>query len=203
MTRRGRSAERLGPAMPFRTRAASGLAALAVLLLTGQAHAQPALRITGYGEAIFGHELGVRDPSTVEGNTEPVRTVDGAQIVQQTNRIEARLCRRFGITFMLEGLGTGGILDITIQTRHPAITRPDGHVTTEVRYPSSVSAGRPNWIGYTFDYAYELVPGTWSFAVLHGGDVLAEQQFEVTVPPDADLHALGPHAPDRCAALVS
>ena len=184
--------------MPSRIPAAPGLAALAVLLLMGQAQAQPALRITGYGEATFGSELGVRDPSTIEGDTEPVRTVDGAQIVQQTSRIEARLCRRFGISFMLEGLGPGSILDITIQTRHPAITRPDGYVSTGVRYPSSISAGRPNWVGFTFDYAYELVPGTWSFAVLHGGDVLAEQQFEVTMPADA-----GPHAPGRCAALVS
>ncbi|MGI4946603.1 MAG: DUF3859 domain-containing protein [Janthinobacterium lividum] len=184
--------------MPLQTPAAAVVAALTVLLLMCQANAQPALRITGYGEATFGREVGIRDPGTVEGDTEPVRTVDGAQIVQQTSRIEARLCRRFGITFMLEGLETGGSLDITIQTRHPAITRPDGQVTTGVRYPSSVSAGRPNWIGYTFDYAYELVPGTWSFAVLHGGNVLAEQQFEVTVPPDAD-----PHAPGRCAALVS
>ncbi len=184
--------------MPFRTLAAPGLAALVVLLPAGQAYAQPALRITGYGESTVSRELGVRDPSTVDGDTEPVRTVDGVQIVQQTHRIEARLCRRFGISFMLEGLETGSILDVTIQTRHPAITRPDGHVSTGVRYPSSVSAGRPGWIGYTFDYAYELVPGTWSFAVLSGGNVLAEQQFEVTVPPDA-----GQQAPGRCAALVS
>ena len=184
--------------MPLRTSAALGSAVLAVLLLTGQAHAQPALRVTGYGEFTVSRELGVRDPSTVEGDTEPVRTVDGVQIVQQTNRIEARLCRRFGISFMLEGMQAGGTLGVTIQTRHPAITRSDGHVSTGVRYPSSVSAGRPGWIGYTFDYAYELVPGTWSFAVLSGGDVLAEQQFEVAVPPDVD-----PHAPGRCAAMVS
>ncbi len=184
--------------MPFRILAAPGLAAMVVLSPAGQAHAQPALRITGYGESTVSRELGVRDPSTVEGDTEPVRTVDGVQIVQQTHRIEARLCRRFGISFMLEGLNAGSFLDVTIQTRHPAIIRPDGHITTGVRYPSSVSAGRPGWVGYTFDYAYELVPGAWSFAVLHGGDMLAEQQFEVTVPPDAD-----PHAPGRCAALVS
>lgn len=185
-------------AMPFRTRAALELAGVGVLLLMGQAHAQPVLRMTGYGEFTISRELGVRDPSTVEGDTEPVRTVDGVQIVQQTNGIEARLCRRFGISFLLEGLGTGGILDVTIQTRHPAITRPDGHVSTGVRYPSSVSARRPGWIGYTFDYAYELVPGTWSFAVLHGGNVLLEQRFEVTVPSDVE-----PRGPGRCAALVS
>ncbi len=184
--------------MPFRASAAPGLAALAVLLLIGHAHAQPALRITGYGEATFGRELGVRDPSTVEGDTEPVRIFDGVRVVQQTSRIEARLCRRFGISFILEGLGTGGVLDVTIQSRHPAITRPDGHVSTGVRYPSSIRAGRPGWVGYTFDYAYEMVPGTWSFAVLSGGDVLTEQQFEVTVPADAD-----PHSPARCVALVS
>lgn len=184
--------------MPSRTPGTPGLAALTVLLLMGQARAQPALRITGYGEATVSRELGIRDPSTVEGDTEPVRTVDGVQVVQQTSRIEARLCRRFGISFIVEGLGANGILDVTIRTRHPAITRPDGHVSTGVRYPSSVSAGRPGWIGYTFDYAYELMPGTWSFAVLSGGDVLAEQQFEVTVPPDVDQQT-----PGRCAALVS
>lgn len=179
-------------------RAAPGLTALALLILASQAHAQPALRVTDYGEFTVSRELGIRDPGTVEGDTEPVRTVDGVRLVQRTSRIEARLCRRFGIRFVLEGMGPGGLLDVTVQTRHPAITRPGGQVSTGARYPSSVSAERPGWVGFTFDHAYELAPGTWSFAILSGAGVLAEQQFEVIVPPDADQPP-----PGGCGAPVS
>ena len=194
--RRGRGAGTA--AKPFRRRAASGLAGAALLVLAGQARAQATLRITGYGETVVARELGVRDPSTVEGDAEPVRTVDGVRIVQQASHIEAQLCRRFGVAFILEGMGPGGVLDVTVQTRHPPITRPGGQVTTGARYPSSVSAARPGWVGFTFDHPYEMVAGTWSFAILSGAGVLMRQDFEVTVPPDADQPP-----PGRCGAPVS
>ena len=195
MRRGGRAA---GITTPLPGRAAPALPFLALLALATPARAQPSLRITDYGEFTISRELGIRDPSTVEGDTEPVRTVDGVRVVQRTSHIEARLCRRFGIRIALEGMGTDGILGVTVQTRHPPIARPGGHVSTGSRYPSSVSAARLGWVGFTFDYPYELVPGTWSFAILSGADILAEQQFEVTAPSDADQTP-----PGGCGAPVS
>ena len=185
-------------ATPFLCRAAPAVPLLALLALANPARAQPSLRITDYGEFTVSRELGIRDPSTVEGDTEPVRTVDGVRVVQRTSHIEAQLCRRFGIRFILEGMGADGTLNVTVQTRHPPITRPGGQVSTGSRYPSSVSAGRPGWVGFTFDYPYELVPGAWTFAIQSGPEVLAEQQFEVTAPPDADHPP-----PGGCGAPVS
>ncbi len=184
--------------MRLSSRAACGLAPLLLMLAGGHAHAEGTVRIVSFGEFSVARELGFRDPATIDGDGEPVRTVDGVRVIQQTSRIEARLCRRFGIRFALEGMGPDGVMDVTIRTRHPPMNRPGAPGGEGTQYKASIGAERPGWVGFTFDYPYELVPGKWSFALLSGGQVLAEQVFDVTVPPDADQTP-----PGGCGAAVS
>jgi len=168
------------------------------LLAPGLASAQAAVRITGYGEFSVARELGIREPQVVDGDPEPVKSVDGVRLIEQTGQIEGRLCRRFGIRFILDGMGTDGVMPIIVRTRHPAITRPGGVSSTGGRYASSIGGDQPGWVGFTFDYPWELVAGTWSFAIMSDETVLAEQRFVVTVPPDADQPP-----PGGCGAPVS
>lgn len=177
----------------------------ALLLLAGlAARAQdgPSLRVTGYGEVVARRELGLRNPGTIEGG-DAVRDLEGARVVHQTSRIEARLCRRFGMMFVAENLGWPGILEVTVVSAHPGLLRPDGRTSTGTRYRSAVAAGKAGYVGFTFDHPWELVPGTWTFSVQSGspqsgGTVLAEQRFEVVLPPDGDQAAAG-----DCGAVVS
>ena len=154
-------------------------------LLAAPAWAQePSLRVTGYGEFAVSREVGVRDPATVEG-ADRVRLLDGVTLLDQTDRIEARLCRTFGVTYVAAGLPPGTVLPLVAESAHPALTHPDGRVSTGVRYHTAVQAGRPGYTGFTFDEPWELAEGIWTFRVSYGGQVLAEQSFTVTVPPDA------------------
>ena len=172
--------------------------ALVLALLAAPACAQtiPSVRVLAFGEISAAGEGGPRDPSTVQGNGR-VNVWEGARVVRQTSRIEARLCGRFGVAFMPEGLGVRGALDVTIQSRYPALVSPDGTSNDGVRYPWTFTAGQSGVFGFTFDHPWELVPGTWTFSVLSGGKVLAEQSFDVVVPADPGRVAEG------CAAVLS
>ena len=77
---------------------------------------------------------------------------------------------------------------------------PDGGLREVSTYPQQVGR-EPGFAGYSFDELWEMVPGTWTFAVLSGDTVLAERHFEVVVPPGAN--APPPGGWRGCAALVS
>ena len=181
------------------TRFACSSVLVAALILPSAARAQagPSARILSYGEVSATREAGARDPATVEG-TGAVKVWEDAVVARQTGRIEARLCGRFGVTFVVDGVGPPGTLDVTIQSRHPMLVNPDGRGDAGVRYSKTVASGQPGVFGFTFDHPWEMVPGTWTFSVLLGNRVLAEQSFEVTAPVDA-----GRPPANGCSALLS
>lgn len=178
----------------------AGLVAILPFLLlsgAGQAQTAPSARVTGYGEVSAARDLGLRDPGTIEGSG-TVRLWEGATITRQTSRIEARLCGRFGMLFVVDGLGANGTLGVTLRSRHPQLLNPLGQASTGIRYTSTVVASQSGLVGYTFDHPWEMVPGTWTFSVQLGDKVLAEQAFEVVAPSDG-----GQPLRDGCSALLS
>ena len=112
----------------------SCLVVVAALLAPGLALAQGGVRITGYGEFAVARELGIQDRQIVDGDPEPIKSVDGVRLIAQTDQIEGRLCRRFGIRFVLDGPGADGAMPIIVRTRHPTMTRPGGTSGTGGRY---------------------------------------------------------------------
>ena len=135
------------------------------------------------------------DPTST-GVTERVSS-EGARLVHRTSRVEARMCVRFGVWFQAVGAGTDGMLPITSRLTHPVLVRPDGRAGTE-ETDEGILTGTPSLSGFRFDHPWEAVPGTWTFSVLSGGKVLAEQSFEV-VPPAGNVGT----EVDACDALTS
>ena len=115
------------------------------------------------------------------GVTERVSSI-GARLARHTDKIEAAPCRRFGVWFQVQPPGRTGLLPITQRLTHPVMIRPDGQSGT-VEADEGVAGGEPFLSGFSFTYEWEMVPGTWTFAVLSGGRVLAEKSFEVVAPP--------------------
>jgi len=144
--------------------------------------AAPALHITGSGEFTATRDLGPRDPVASDGDA--VVMVEEPRITRRTNRVEAQLCRRFGFMFTMENLPPGETLDVTVVSVHPAILHPSGRISTGLTYDMTVSGEQPGLVGFSFDDPSELVPGTWTFTVRRGDQVLAEQAYEVTASPD-------------------
>lgn len=165
-----------------------------------RAQVVPEVHITEYGEYVARRELGVLAPDPDAGRTAPLVIVDAPRFVDRTSRIEARPCRGFGIGFRLGGLDPARTARVTVRVTHPPMASPDGRVRDESTYPQRIGR-EPSFAGYSFDEPWEMVPGTWTFAVLFGDKVLAEQRFEVVVPPGADTPPAGRW--NKCEALVS
>jgi len=175
------------------------LVLLALLALAGSAHAEdfPNLRIIDYGEYVVRREVGTLDPGLGAKTLTPVATVDDPRFVNRTSRIEARLCRRFGIRFEAPNLDPVLTTRVTIRVTHPALVRPDGQSGEVDTWQSPINR-EPSMAGYHFEKPWELVPGTWTFAVLFGDRVLAEHSFEVVAAPGP-----GALAPGGCDVPVS
>ncbi len=173
------------------------LAAIAALVCGASAVAWPALAqdapkvaVVEFGEYTVRHEVplnGQRIGST--GVTERVSS-EGVRLLHHTDRIEAAPCRRFGAWFQLQPPGEGGLLPITQRLTHPLMIRPDG-VSGTVEADDGLLDGEPVLSGFSFTYDWEMVPGTWTFALLSGGKVLAEKSFEVVAPPGGIASAAG------------
>ena len=184
--------------------------ACAVLLLPAMpslAADQPPVRITGYGRYTVERDGPVQDlPPGATGVTSYAPS-QGAQLVETTTRIEARLCNRFGIWFDLPYAVPGFPATVTIRLTHPLLVNPDGRRGTAETWPQVVGdasaaggggAGGGGAAGFSFDEPWEAAPGTWTFAVMSGTEVLAEQAFEVVAPTRP-----GTATPGRCNALTS
>ena len=121
--------------------------------------------------------------------TERVGSI-GARLTRHTDRVEAAPCHRFGAWFQVQPPGQAGLVSITQRLTHPRLTRPDGQSGT-VETDDGVVDGTPFLSGFSFTYEWEMVPGTWTFAVLSGGEVLTEKSFEVVAPLGGTAPYLG------------
>ena len=167
--------------------AASGLgvaAAGAAALLTAAAAAQtvPDVTITELGEYVVQRETGTLEP-TFNPSGKTIKT-DEFQFVARTTVIEARLCRRFGIRFIAPNLDPVFTTRVTIRIRHPMLAEPGGAATREHSWEAAMNGSVPNGAGYAFTEPWELVPGRWTFSVMFGGMILAEQAFDVVAPAE-------------------
>ncbi len=159
------------------------LACLAVPA-SGPALAQdmPQVAVVEFGEYTVLREVELAEERSGSSGVTGRVSSEGARLLRRTDRIEAMPCRRFGAWFQLRPQGQATLLEITQRLTHPLMTRPDGRTGT-VEADEGLLDDTPRLSGFSFTYWWEMVPGTWTFAVLSGGKVLAEKSFEVSAPP--------------------
>ncbi len=171
-----------GLALPAVVALPAALALCAVLARPAAAADQPDIFIAQYGEYTVQREDPLSGtPQGSSGVTERVSSV-GARLLRRTARIAAGPCRRFGVWFQVRPPVPAWGVPITTRLTHPVMIRPDGQSGT-VETDEGLLFEEPALSGFSFTYDWEMVPGTWTFSVLSGGKVLAEQAFEVTAPP--------------------
>ena len=170
------------------------LVGLAVAAWPASAGTLPEVRIIELGAYTVQTESIVAEPGQAGSGISPLALVTDPRFTEHTDRIEARLCRRFGIRYAVLHADSG--VHLTLRIAHPMITAPDGR-QADVESWESTNDGEPGLAGFNFAHSYELVPGAWTFSVLYEGQVLAEHRFDV-VPAQADAPPL-----DGCGAKVS
>lgn len=172
---------------------AAVLAVLAAALLPGSAHAAVTARIVEWGE-LHAEIIGLIGPEHEERALSPGLATRLPEFIRRTDRIEARLCGQFGVAIALRA-DPPNLLprSVQVRVRHPRLTRPDGASGTEdtlltfigPRIPPDAPPGTvEGWtaMSFTFNYAWEMQPGAWTFEFRDGDTVVASKTFTVTVP---------------------
>src|SRR5262249_23225888 len=87
----------------------------------------------------------------------------------------------FGLEYVLAGSPVGAGVPVTIVVVLPkeGLHNPvKGEPTYREQWlPSLKPIGAPNIVGYTFEQAWEVVPGLWTFEIWSEGQKLGEQSF--------------------------
>ena len=156
-------------------------AALALITMAAPAVAGPKAEIVDFG--VVAGRLVDSPPDAGQRVLEPVRAMQKLRYIERSDRIEARLCRNFGITVKLAVPLPFRMPDrVEVRVLHPQLTRPDGKESVETRFPSYVVDGLSH-VGFTFEHDWEMVPGPWTMIVSLRGDEIARKDFTVTLPP--------------------
>lgn len=82
--------------------------------------------------------------------------------------------------------------------KHPAMTLPDGKVSTGSDYMINghVSIGQViAYTGYGLNEDYEMLEGDWTFQIWYQNKKLVEQTFTTYIPDDAELLSIGNLSP--------
>jgi hypothetical protein len=159
---------------------------LAVALATAPVVAQAADvrvdRIDIVDKGIYTVTLGEQmpDASTPTG---VASAVDSFNNIEATTDIPGRLGLEFGFQYVIAGEPAGAEVpvDITYGFPPPGLVDPaDPKPMLESRITRQKKIGETIYLGYGFENDWEIVPGTWSFAVSYQGRELARQSFTVS-----------------------
>jgi hypothetical protein len=104
-----------------------------------------------------------------------------------TTTIHPRPGLHFGFRFLIVGepLGRQVTLDLVTNFPAPGLHQPgSAQAVQRDGYVQTARLGSESFIGYTFDEAWEMVPGVWKFEIWDQSSnrKLAEQSFTVTSP---------------------
>ena len=113
----------------------------------------------------------VEAPNTVSGE---LNLIAGIPVFfRRTTTIPAQRGLSFGVTVDVAPRFVGSAV---IVTRHPPMG-PDGVMTES--WVTEFTVDNTGYAGFTFEYDYELLPGTWTFLATSNGRLIYEVDFEV------------------------
>jgi hypothetical protein len=147
------------------------------------AHAQTATRIdiTEFGIYTATVTKSLDAPGTAVGHTDVIAQIN---LAESTSASPGRLGVRFGFRYTASGTGSGQVtLTKLIHLPAPGIRNPQtGNVTMTDRSTIQTTLGANRYAGYSFDDAWEIVPGIWTVELWAGDRKLASQNFNIVKP---------------------
>ncbi len=135
----------------------------------------------------------IDDPSTSTGKTVSKPVI---QLVKSTERIPlvigAQMYLQYRIWYLPD---QPAYADLRRVLKHPAMTLPDGSVSTgsDFMIKRRVSVNQViGYTGYGFDEDYELVEGDWVFEIWYQDKKMVEHKFTTYWPDSEEIAALKP-----------
>ncbi|MBT4159731.1 MAG: DUF3859 domain-containing protein [Gammaproteobacteria bacterium] len=138
----------------------------------------PSARIVDYGIYLT-NVTGTA--SAADTTTGEISLLSAPRLVRSTSTIPALPKSSFGLRYQLVGVSSGDAVAVTDVIITPGIKDPDSDEDPRFRESREDIAfgGRTNYTGYTFDSAWEAVPGTWTIEIWHKDSQLLSQEFRV------------------------
>jgi hypothetical protein len=101
--------------------------------------------------------------------------------IATTTTVPMRQALHFGFRYRVEGPVAGEPVELTLGVTFPTAVRPTPTAPPLARHErrTTLSAGAASFTGYSFDHAWEFMPGTWTLEVRQGQRTLAEKSFTV------------------------
>jgi hypothetical protein len=119
-----------------------------------------------------------KDEGSVTGQ---VDQVPEARLKEKTTTIEAALGTSFGILVKVTGDPPGELLNCSIRWIPPLTNPVSGKTTERNEIQNQQMIGRPQATGYTFENAWEMVPGKWTVQLVYNSKVIAEKTFDIVL----------------------
>ena len=140
----------------------------------------PTVEMVGYGL----YEIGSFETMAAGKSICGVKhNIENWKLSEKTDRVPAVKGTNFGFEFKMTGLAEGRVVRLEKKTITPGLTPPGA---SKPAYESVTYWDLPvetvNFIGYTFDYDWEAVPGQWTIQLYYEGQMIAEKVFTVYKP---------------------
>ncbi len=149
-------------------------------LLADPTQAQQIDTITFVEAGIYTGRIDGKQPSPKTA-TGTVNIVSDRQLVETTDRICARRGVIFGVGFIVKGSPAGTEVALDFITRFPpgGMVNAKGQRYAQNEFTSQAIVGARSVRTFSFDEAWEMVPGIWTFEFHHQGLKIAETSFHV------------------------
>jgi hypothetical protein len=157
-------------------------AAAALVALPLSAHATDVTRLDVVDKGIYEIVAGA-ETAKADAPTGKVTAVDEEKLVQATDSVAGKVGLEFGFRYKVVGDPDGEVvpLDFVVTYPPPGIKGPgDAEAMPVTRFTRDKMIGETAYTGYGFENDWEVVPGTWTFAIWYAGKKLAEETFTVT-----------------------
>ena len=117
------------------------------------------------------------------GTPAGINTVENRKLVKQTETIPVRIGTRFGIEYVVRGQPQNKTVTMTCITRFPSpgLVNDKGQRFAKSEFIQQNVIGVKGIRTYTFDNAWELVPGLWSLEFYFEGRKVGEKLFNIVV----------------------
>jgi hypothetical protein len=139
----------------------------------------------------------LRDPNGIVSNV-----VENLCHIETTSTVPMRRALHFGFRYRVDGPVAGDTVELTLAVRFPSPVQPTPAIQPLTRHErgATLAVGTVSYTGYSFDQAWEFMPGTWRLEVLQGHRTLAEKRFTVV---DGPAPSDTPSGPSSCFKVSS
>ncbi|MGF1686185.1 DUF3859 domain-containing protein [Photobacterium japonica] len=114
--------------------------------------------------------------NATEGNN--LGVISNIAFIDESNIIPAVKGTRFGMSYDVTGEDTQVVHKITF----PPMKDPKtGNMIDSVSYNQAITTGN-TFFGYYISEDWEVVPGKWTFSIIHDDDVVLTEEFTLEKP---------------------